>query len=285
MKIIILGKNGQLGTELTLQAEKLKYTVYSYTREELDILDKEKIKKIVAKIKPDYFINASAFHVVPECEENPQKAFEINASSLKYLADICNETHTKIVHFSTDYVFDGLKGKPYKEADIPNPLQIYGISKFAGENTLLQYANNGIVIRTCGVYGGKFGSRAKKGNFVLTILKQIEGKKELEVSSEQIVNPTYAKDLATATLKLLKLKNAKGIYHLASQGYCSWAEFAQEIIKSKKIKAKIIPVDRKGLAGTLRRPLFSALSNTRAKKLGIQIPSWKKSLKDYLKTI
>lgn len=285
MKILLIGKNGQLGMALEEQAKKLNLAVLSYGREDLDITDYDKVNKEIAANKPDVVINASAFHVVPECENYPDKAFAINASSLKNLAEVCERTGSVLVHYSTDYVFDGLKGIQYEESDKPNPLQVYGISKVSGESFILNYLQKGIVIRTCGVYGGQSGSRSKKGNFVLNILKQVVGKEELEVSSEQIVNPTYAVDLAEATLQLIQKKDAKGIYHLVNEGYCSWAEFAQCIVEYKKIKTKIIPVDRGGKAGILKRPLFSALKNTRAKQLRIVLPPWQQGLYRYLDKI
>lgn len=282
MKILLIGKNGQLGSEIDRQARGLQFKIHSFGREELDITDYHSVRRQIQKHKPGFVVNASAFHVVPDCEAYPEKAFAINAIALKSLADICTEYNSKLVHYSSDYIFDGLKGSLYTENDKPCPLQIYGISKVAGEQIVLQYALDSIVIRTSGLYGGKSGSRAKKGNFVLTILKQIKGKKSLEVSSEQIVSPTYSTDLAFATLKLLQNRSAKGIFHLVNEGFCSWAEFASEIVKIKRLPTKIIPVDRKGMAGSLRRPLFSALKNIKASKLGVKFPSWQDALRRYL---
>jgi len=284
MKVLLIGKNGQLGSEIDKQVRK-KFDIVSFGHDELDITNYDAISKSIEKHAPDVVINASAYHVVAECEANPDRAFLVNAVALKYLSDICDKNSIRLIHYSTDYVFDGTKNAPYFEDDIPTPLQVYGISKYAGEQIVLQYASNPIVIRTCGVYGGKSGSRAKKGNFVLTILKQTGGKKKLEVSSEQIVSPTYAADLARATFDLIGNKDAKGIYHLVNKGYCSWAEFAKEIMLCKGIDTKIIPVDRGGMVGTLRRPLFSALKNTRAASLGIILPPWQDAIKRYIQTI
>lgn len=282
MKVLLIGKNGQLGSEIDKQAKRLGFKIRSFGREELDIIDYQAISHAIEIHKPNFVINASAYHVVPDCELYPDKAFVVNAISLKNLADVCTKYNSKLVHYSTDYVFDGLKGILYMENDKPSPLQIYGISKLAGEQIVLQYALGSIVIRTSGLYGGKSGSRAKKGNFVLTILKQIKGKKRLEVSSEQIVSPTYSTDLARATFDLIGNKDAKGIYHLVNEGYCSWAEFATEIVKLIGSSTKIIPVDRSGDSGGARRPLYSALKNTRAAKLGVKLPSWQDALKRYL---
>ena len=285
MRILLIGKNGQLGKEIDEQSHKLGYEIKAFSREELDITDSGKVKLEIEKFKPAVVINASAFHVVSQCEEEPEQAFLVNAIALKPIAQICSKKNIKFVTFSTDYVFDGLKGSQYAEEDKPNPLQIYGLSKLAGEFIALNYSKTGIVIRTSGVYGGIHGSRSKKGNFALNFLEKTKVEKTVEVSSEQIVNPTYAVDLAKATLDLLKSKGIAGIYHLVNEGYCSWAEFAQEIVKDKGLSTKIIPVDRKGMAGSLKRPLFSALKNTRAEKLGIKLPSWQDGVKRYLSTL
>lgn len=285
MKILLIGKNGQVGQEIYSQSQELGYEIHAFGREELDITNAESVRSAIEKVSPDVVINTSAFHVVPLCEDDPQQAFLVNSIALKKIAEICKDKDIKFVTYSTDYVFDGLKGSPYVEEDKPNPLQMYGISKVAGEFIALNYSPTNIIIRTCGVYGGQEGSRSKKGNFVLSILKEANNKKEIEVALEQIVNPTYAVDLAKSTLELLTHDEISGIYHLANEGYCSWAEFSAEVVSLKGLSTKIIPVDRKGMAGTLKRPLFSALENTRAARLGIKLPSWQDALKRYINTL
>lgn len=285
MRIILIGKTGQLGLELDREAKNKDINIKAFSHEELDITDFDKVKKEIKNFSPDFVVNTSAFHNVPLCEDEPEKAFLVNAISLKPIAQYCEEKNIRLVTYSTDYVFDGLKGVPYEEDDKPNPLQIYGLSKLAGEYIVLNYSPMSIVIRTCGVYGGKEGSKSKKGNFALNILKQTENQSVIEVASEQIVNPTYALDLAKGTLDLLDKANIGGVYHLANEGYCSWAEFASEIIKIKGLPTKIVPVNREGMAGQLRRPLFSALKNTRAAALGVKLPAWQDGLKRYLATL
>lgn len=285
MRILLIGKNGQLGSEIHKQSLKRKYEIHAFGKEELDITDSKNVKSKIELLAPEIVINASAFHVVPECETYPDKAFLVNAIALKPIAEICLEKNIKFVSYSTDYVFDGLKGSLNKEDDKLSPLQIYGVSKAAGEYIALAYSPTSIVIRSSGVYGGKTGSRSKKGNFALNLLEKARTENRIEVASEQIVNPTYAVDLAKATLDLLIHKDISGIYHLVNEGYCSWAEFAQEIIKDKGLLIKIIPVDRKGMAGSLRRPLFSALKNTRAAKLGVKLSPWQDAIKRYMITL
>lgn len=277
MKVLLFGKNGQLGSEIAKHQD-----VIGFGREEVDITDIRSLTNIFKKYKPDVVINASAYHVVPDCETHPEKAFLINATAVKNLAEFSEQYVSRFVHYSTDYVFDGRKGKPYREDEKQNPLQMYGISKLAGEYAALQYCQKSIVIRAAYLFGGKTGSRSKKGNFVLTMLAQSENKKTLEVASDQIVSPTYAVDLAEATFQLLQHPDAKGIYHLVNRGKCSLAAFAQAIMAVKKRKTKIIPVVRGGVSGLLHRPVYSVLRNTRAKKLGIELPSWQDAIKRYI---
>lgn len=285
MKILLIGKNGQLGQEIVNQAVNFNYEIKPYSHHELDITNAQKLNDEITKTNPDVVINTTAYHVVAECDSNPLEAFNINTVAVKNLAEICSQNNKIFVTYSTDYVFDGCKGSPYVEEDNPNPVQMYGISKLAGEIVALNYNSESIVIRTCGVYGGLTGSRSKKGNFVLTIIKEAQsGKKKMEISSEQIVSPTYAYDLAKATYLLLEKKPDGGIYHMVNSGYCSWADFAKEIVKLKNLPMEIIAIDKSGFSSGVRKPLFSALKNSKAKKLGIELPIWQDALSRYLLT-
>ncbi len=281
MKILVFGKNGQLGAEILHEGLKFKHKIIGVTREDVDICNYDQVSKIISKYEPDVIINTAAMHAAPHSEIYPEELFVINSFAIHNIATITRKKKIKFINYSTDYVFDGTKGKPYIEGDIPSPLHMYGLSKFTGEIIASNYDENSITIRTCGVYGGVSGSRVK-GNFVLNMLREARSAKVIEVSSEQIVSPTYAVDLARATFELLDKNPMGGIYHLVNSGYCSWAEFAQEIMNLKKNNVKIKPVDRKGLSGGIKRPTFSALANIKAKKLGVELPSWKNALKRYI---
>jgi len=281
-KILLIGKTGQLGREMMEDSSSFGFEIVGFEKEELDVTNELQVKEKIEKIKPDILINTSAYHVVAACEENLLVAMTVNFVAVDKMAKLCKKYGIKFVTYSTDYVFDGEKGAPYEENDKPNPLQIYGISKLAGEYAALNSYPEGVfVIRTCGLYGGEKGSPEKKGNFVLNIIQEAQNKEVIEVSSEQIVSPTYAGDLSKATLKLLNSKAEAGIYHLVNEGYCSWYEFAKEIFRLANINIKIVPVNRGGLSGEIRRPKLSALKNTKAKALGIELPSWQEGLKSY----
>ena len=283
-KILLIGKTGQLGGEIIKDVYSFDFDIFPFDKEELDVTNESQVKEKIEKIKPDILINTSAYHIAAACEKNPLAAMEVNFIAVDKMAKLCKRYAIKFITYSTDYVFDGEKGAPYEENDKPNPLQIYGISKLAGEYAALNsYPEGAFVIRTCGLYGGKKGSPEKKGNFVLNIIKEAQNKEVIEVSSEQIVSPTYAGDLSKATLRLLlNSKIIPGIYHLVNEGYCSWYEFTKEIFRLAKINKEIKPVDREGMSGGARRPKFSALANTKAKALGIDLPSWQEGLKSYL---
>ncbi|HSD98636.1 MAG TPA: dTDP-4-dehydrorhamnose reductase [Patescibacteria group bacterium] len=282
MNILVLGKHGQVGESLVEECKKQGISCHGFGHSQLDITNLQRVKDVILNISPTVIINTTAFHVVSECEKDPQKAFVINATAVMHLAQFCAEKGIGFVSYSSDYVFDGKKGKPYKENDKVSPLQVYGVSKTAGEYLSLAYNPEAIIIRTSGVYGGKKGSQAKKGNFVINLLREAKDKKVIEVSSEQVVSTTYAVDLAEATIRLLQKEPKGGIYHLVNDGYCSWADFAKQIIKESGLSTKIIPVDRGGYSSNAHRPVFSALSTTKAARLGVKLPSWKSAIKRYV---
>ncbi len=263
-------------------ASSFGFEIVGLEKEELDITDSSQIKEKIKLVRPDILINAAAYNAVLMCEKNSLPAMAVNFIAVQNLARICKENNISFITYSTDYVFDGKKGSPYEESDPPNPLQIYGISKLAGEYAALDAHSKGVfVIRTCGLYGGKKGS-LQKGNFVLNIIKEATDKKIIDVSSDQIVSPTYAGDLSKATLKLLSSKAGYGIYHLVNEGYCSWYEFTKEIFKLAGINRKVRPINRGGIDNEIKRPQFSALMNIKAASLGIKLPTWQEGLKCYL---
>jgi dTDP-4-dehydrorhamnose reductase len=282
MKILIIGKTGQLGSALLKDALALGHDVLAPSKQELDILNDDSFLDVIMHYKPEVVINTAAFHNVPLCEVEPIKAFKSNCIAVMKMAEISHEFDAWFVSFSTDYVFSGEKQIPYIESDTPGPLQMYGLSKLAGEYGALSY-NKSIIIRTCGLYGIQ-GATSKGGNFVDNRIKDSKQNARIEISNDQTVSPTYAGDLSKAVLQLIVLPSKEsGIYHLVNEGYCTWYEFTKEIFQILNIDVELVPVDRKGKSGKMRRPLFSALENKKAKRLGITLPNWKESLYKYLK--
>ncbi len=282
-RLLLIGATGQLGSAIVSDAQSFGFEPIHFPKQELDITNAVQVEEKLKTIRPDIIINTAAYHVVAQCEDDPEEAMRMNAVAVYRLAKACRQHHATFVTYSTDYVFDGEKGSAMTEEDSVHPLQVYGISKVAGEYAALAaYPEGSFVIRTSGLYGGKGGSRSKGGNFVLTIIKEVAGKNILEVSNEQIVNPTFAGDLSKATLQLLSRDAEPGIYHLGSEDHCSWAEFTAEIFRLARISTSITPVDRGAKSGIIKRPRFSALQNTKAKKLGVVLPHWKEGLASYV---
>ena len=238
---------------------------------------------MVNELHPDVVINTAAFHNVPLCEQESLRAFAVNCQAVRDMAAICKKNDIRLVTFSTDYVFSGEQRKPYSEEAKAMPLQIYGISRLAGELTALATApQHAVIIRTCGLYGFS-GANSKGGNFVEKRLADAKILSELEMGCDQVISPTYTGDLAQAVLKLIDHPKAEpGIYHLINEGECTWFEFTQAIYEVMDIKIKLIPVDRKGMDGAMRRPRYSVLANTKAQSLGITLPHWIDALKRYL---
>ena len=282
MKILVLGKRGQLTQAFQAVGVARGHEIIATSSAEINILDAAAIKAGVERIRPDVIINTAAYNLVPKAEEEVNECRALNTTAPIHIAAIANEYQIRFVNYSTDYVFDGTADKPYTETDTPHPLQVYGQSKLDGEIGVLAAAPNSLVIRTCGVYGGIVGSPVK-GNFVLSLLKAArDGQVEMEVAKNQIATPTYAVDLAIGTLALLEKSADPGIYHLINEGQCSWAEFAAEIVRLNNLALRIIPVYRDPIEGLLHRPEHSVLANTKAKALGVILPTWQDALQSYI---
>lgn len=282
MKILLIGKTGQLGNSLIRLNED--YEIIAPSRELLDLRDVNSIRKSISTLNPDVIINTAAFHNLPECETHPLQAFACNFIAVQNLSLICKEYSKFLISFSTDYVFDGTKQSPYNESDSTNPLQIYGLSKAAGELAISKHCpDSSIIIRTCGLYGIT-GSRSRGGNFVDNRISDASQHAELEMSSDQTVTPTFTDDLANALFDVIKKRDVLiGILHLVNEGACSWADFTKEIYRQMSLANKVIPVNRGGYSGAMKRPLYSVLNNSRAKAHGITLPCWQDALSRFIK--
>ncbi len=280
MKLAIIGANGQLGTDLqeVLSAE---YDVAGLIHSDIEITDIDNIKDVLSSIKPQIVLNTAAYNLVPEAEQYPQKAFHINGIGTLNLAKVCHDLKISLVHYSTDYVFDGKKKQPYIEDDCPNPLNVYASTKLSGEYFALNYTNKSYVIRVSGIYG-KVPSRGKRGNFITTMIKLAKEKSEVRVVNDEILTPTPTYHIAKNTAKLIKT-NAFGLYHMSCEGQCSWYEFAKVIWDTLQLETPVYPASVKDFPLTVRRPFYSVLENKSLNKLGInEMPQWKEALKKFL---
>lgn len=283
MKILLIGKTGQLGGDI-LKNNYTRHKIYAPDRSILDLESRSSISAVIKDIRPHWVINTAAFHNVPLCEDEREKAFRMNCMAVQDLAIICREEGSRLINFSSDYVFGGEKNTPYCEEDTPRPIQMYGISRLAGEYAALAVApQHNVIIRTCGLYGTS-GAQSKGGNFVDKRIHEARNHTSMEMGCDQIVSPTYTDDLGQALLDLIDHQQFKpGIYHLVNEGECSWYEFTIAIFEFMGINIEVKPVDRGGMSGEMRRPIYSALANTKARALGIVLPHWRDGLERYLK--
>ena len=283
MKILLIGANGQLGSDLERILGERGHLVVPSCRGDLDITDTAEADKVLSSVRPDAVINTAAFHKVEECERSPVPAFEVNAAAPMNLARACSRLDALLVHFSTDYVFDGARMEPYQETELPAPLNVYGASKVAGEHLIAANTERYFVVRTCGLYGVR-GSSGKGGNFVETMLRKARAGEPIRVVNDQVLTPTFTEDLAGAISLLIETRNY-GLYHASCEGWCSWYEFARTIFELEGIEADLTPIQTMDMATPVpvRRPPYSVMSKQRLSSLGIEMPFWKDSLARYLK--
>lgn len=283
MKIMLTGANGQLGSEILEVLTRDGHEVIALTHDDLELSDLFRIKELIIEHLPQVLINTAAFHNVNECEQNPQKAFRINAEAPGFMARMCNYLHIKFIHFSTDYVFSGKLNRPYNESDSPDPLNVYGLSKLKGENLIRSSSCKQLIIRISGIYG-KNPCRAKKGlNFVKLMLDKASKGETIQVVDDQIVAPTPVSEIA-ATLPELIHKDVHGLLHISTSGECSWYDYAREIFAYAGIEANLIP--GKSSDSTIKRPAYSVLDNRLMMSKGFgKMPSWKDALHKYLDEI
>lgn len=286
MKIVLFGKNGQLGWELE-RSLPLLGDVVSMDREELDLCDLHAIQTTLHELQPDLIINASAYTDVDRAEKEPELAMNINALAPGIMAEMSRKMGAVFVHYSTDYVFDGKQNRPYTESDATNPLNVYGQSKLTGEENITQVGGAYLILRTSWVY-------SLRGNsFVNKVLGWSRKNSRLKIVDDQVSNPTWARMLAEITSLLLARNQAHlyeqfqeraGIYHLAGSGYTSRYEWAKQILandprRSEQMVQSIEPVRSEEFPTPASRPLFSALDCSRFEKVfGLQLPPWTRTL-------
>ncbi len=284
MQILVTGSNGQLGREirkLSLENDLHKFTFIDF--EDIDLTDAEKVEFFFQANQPDIILHCAAYTAVDKAEQERELALEMNASVPGHLAKICQRTGAKLVHISTDYVFDGKNHTPYLESDHPDPQSSYGVSKLRGEEEILKQNAQGLIIRTSWLYS-EYGV-----NFVKTIHKKAREMKELRVVNDQIGSPTYACDLASTILQILpeiQNQNSMEIFHYSNEGVASWYDFAQAIVEISGIQCKVIPIETSELKQIAKRPFYSVLNKTKIKnRFDIAIPYWRDSLEKCLNII
>ena len=280
MKVIVLGSKGMLARDLIVELTK-KHATFSFDQDQVDITNKERVFDVIGAMKPDLVINCAAYNQVDQAETDREAAFRVNGNGVQHVAIACKEFGSVLCHFSTDYVFDGNSTRPYQPDDEPNPMSVYGASKWAGEVFVHSILDRYYLIRTSSLYG-KHGP-----NFVYTILRLAKETQVLRVVKNQIMSPTWTVNLAQGVLQLIASDNF-GLYHLTDQtdGGISWFEFAKEILKLKGLDNKIEPTTSAEFNRPAKRPAYSVLDTTRfTQRSGYEPIPWQESLKRFMGSI
>lgn len=276
MRILVMGHKGMLGSDL-MDVLGRDHEVIGVDIGEFDITSAPDCLRVVGMFNPEVIVNAAAYTDVDGCETNRDACFAVNAEGVRNIAYACKDSGAKIVHYSTDYVFDGTKGEPYLEDDPCRPINTYGASKRKGEELLIETAENHVLIRTAWLYG-----RQGK-NFVKAILAKARDEGMLRVVDDQVGSPTFSFDLAQAT-KLLVERDCRGIYHVTNRGVCSWFQFAKKILELAQMSGVTVePIKSHELSRKAARPAYSVLSNRKFMEATQKtMRPWQVALNDYL---
>lgn len=291
MKILITGANGQLGKQIrgiidngmsevgVIPSEVKEAMVACYDVDTMDITDLKAVREIFKTEKPDVVINCAAFTNVDGCETQYDVAFKINSLGSRNLAMASEEMGSKLIHVSTDYVFEGVGTIPFNEADLPKPVSAYGKTKYLGEQYVREFSSKYFIVRTAWLYG-YYGK-----NFVKTIMNAAKEKGYLTVVDDQRGNPTNAEDLAHHILKLA-VTEEYGVYHCTGTGECSWYDFAKSIVEYSNIDCKVDPITSDKLGRAAKRPAFSSLDNMMLRcTVGDEMRAWKEALKCFIENL
>jgi len=280
-RVAIFGSGGQLGVELKAVFTARKYEVACFERAKVDITDPAQVEHALAQYDPAIVLNAAAYNQVDVAEKEPLAALEVNGLAVRNLAIACRQVDAQLVHFSTDYVFDGLAGRAYKEEDATRPLGAYAVSKLAGELYARAYLDKALVIRTSGVYGPG-GLDTARGNFVEMMLRLAAKGSPIKVVEDHVASPTFAPALAERTAQLVE-RGIDGIIHLGGGSPISWFEWAVKIFKAANVNPPVKPTNEREFRTAARRPKYSALSNAKSESLGIApMPSLDEAIRLYM---
>jgi dTDP-4-dehydrorhamnose reductase len=281
-RVAIFGSRGQLGVELRQEFSSRGYEVVCFDRAGVDITDKDAVEAAIGACKPAIVVNAAAYNQVDVAEKEPVAAFQGNALAVRNLGIACRNVDAQLVHFSTDYVFDGQAGRAYTEDDPPHPLGVYGVSKLAGEFYARAYLERPLIVRTSGVFGPG-GLDTARGNFVELMLRMAAQNKPIRVVEDHMASPTYAPSLAARTVDLVD-RSIQGIVHIGGGSPISWFDWAKKIFGAAKLNPPLKPTNEREFRTAAQRPKYSALSNKKMEALGLApMPSLDQEIRMYLK--
>ncbi|HZT38264.1 MAG TPA: dTDP-4-dehydrorhamnose reductase [Bryobacteraceae bacterium] len=281
-RVVVFGSGGQLGVELCREFRARGYEVKGFERADVDITDRTAVERAIAEFNPEVVVNSAAYNQVDVAESEPQAAFLVNGLAVRNLALAARQADARLVHFSTDYVFDGRAGRAYTEADRPHPLGAYAVSKLAGELYAQAYLNDPLIIRTSGVFGPA-GRHTNRGNFVELMLRLAASSNPIRVVEDHVASPTYAPALAARTVELVSRKQG-GLFHIGGGAPISWYDFASKIFKAAGLNPQLRPTNEREYRTAATRPKYSALANSRLEQLGIApMPPLDQAIQEYLK--
>ncbi len=282
MKVAVIGSTGQLGQDLL---RVFGDEAIGFAHEDLDVTDEASVASAIRSHRPDWVLNTAAFHRVDDCESDPTTTFAVNATGALNVARAAADVGSGVVFYSSDYVFGGEERErdhPYEEGDSPHPLSVYGTSKVAGEQLVMQANERHLVVRSAGLYGT---ATSRKGwTFPELMINKARSEGAVRVVTDQVLSPTFTADLAEKTRELIEY-DAVGLFHLTNAGECSWFEFARGAFEIAGVEAEMEPIDTGQLQQRARRPAYSALATTRLEEVGLSpMRPWREALGDYLQT-
>jgi dTDP-4-dehydrorhamnose reductase len=281
LRVAVIGSTGQLGQDLI---SVFGEDATGFAHQDLDVTDEASVASAIGSLRPDWVLNTAAFHRVDDCELDPTTTFAVNAIGALNVARAASDAGSGVVFYSTDYVFGGEereRNHPYEEGDEPDPLSVYGTSKAAGEQLVMQANERHIVVRSAGLYGT---ATSRKGwTFPELMINKARSDGFVRVVTDQVLSPTYTADLAQKTKELIE-HDATGLFHLTNDGECSWFEFARGAFDLVGVEAEMEPIDSAQLGQRARRPPYSALTTTRLKAAGLEpMRPWREALGEYLR--
>lgn len=280
-RVAVFGSGGQLGMELKTEFAKRGFEVAGFERSTVDISDAAQVEQALAKFDPAIVLNAAAYNQVDVAEKEPQAAYSVNGLAVRNLALACRQVDARLVHFSTDYVFDGTAGRAYTEQDMPRPQGAYAVSKLAGEYYARAYLEQALIIRTSGVYGPG-GLHTARGNFVELMLRLAESGQPIKVVEDHVASPTFAPALASRTADLVE-RGAQGLFHIGGGTPVSWFDWAVKIFAAAGLNPPLKSTNEREFRTAARRPKYSALSNAKMESLGIDpMPTLEQAIDLYL---
>ena len=277
MKVLVTGVNGQLGYDVVKELKQRGHQPIGVDRKEMDLTSTEQIKECIEKVNPESIIHCAAYTAVDKAEDEEELCRTVNAKATKEIAEYAKKLDIPMIYISTDYVFDGTKDGEYTEEDIPNPINVYGKTKYEGEMYVQDILDKYYIVRISWVFG------ENGNNFIDTMLRLSKDRDSLNVINDQVGSPTYTKDLASLLVDMIE-SDKYGIYHATNEGYCTWYEFAKEIFKIANVDIEVNPINTSEYPTKATRPLNSKISKKKLDNMEfITLRNWKSALYEYIR--